>query len=640
MNTTSTKYFNFKNKVSDKPKLLTQEEINKLNDGKEAYQSIFAYNAEQKKKVEEAGSIAGITDVTTDTLVWDFDSKDNIEAAKKDTIELCNRLVDEYDIDPDNISCAFTGFKGFHVSVKLDHSISPEQFKKATGIIAKKLETYDTSVSDPARIVRTNNSLNPKSGLYKIPLHIAEIDEMSIDQIKTLAKDKGIVNFNTKISKLPETLFKVEKKKESLVLTTTPLDFSKKPRGWQDYVYAILEGHYESGERHNALMVLAAKCRSMGFDKEATYYLCKKSLKAQAGRTGSSEFDKEELWKDIIHGSIYSDRWEGGSYSPKNNPWLAKFCEKHKIRWNNLTDNNITSVNTAFDSFENYADNIDNLTIKTGIEELDDNLRLTVGMSAGLIASPGVGKTSISLQILNNMSNEDHNSVFFSYDMYAPIVYQKLVQKHFNITPEVMFEKFKHEKNFREIVKEKIGKEYHNVNFCFKTGQNVPDIIDTIKEAEDVSGKKIKFMVMDYNELVITDYSDPTQSSAYVAQKMREIAQSMDICVFSLFQPNKLLGSPSDEVKSYNSAKGSGAISQSVSVMLGMNRPGYNPRNSDQDRFATVSCLKNRMGRLFSLDFGWHGLSGTMSKLNDEDRDELRTIREQRDNEQAQTVWS
>jgi hypothetical protein len=632
-------YYNFKNKVNDKPKLLTQEEINKLNDGKEAYQSIFAYTEEQKKKVESTGSIAGITDVLTDTLVWDFDSKDNIEAAKKDTIELCTRLIDGYGIEPDNIICAFSGNKGFHASIKLNKKINPEQFKKATGLIAQGLNTYDPSVSDPARIVRIDNSLNPKSGLYKIPLHIAEIDEMTVDQIKALAKTKVNNNFDVTANKLPETLFTVEKKKEASSIISPALDFSKKPKGWQDYVYAILEGHYESGERHNALMVLAAKCRSMGFDKEATYYLCKKSLKAQAGRTGSSEFDKEELWKDIIHGSIYSDRWEGGSYSPKNNPWLAKFCEKHKIRWNNLTDANITSVSTAFDSFENYATNIDNLTIKTGIPELDDNLRLTVGMSSGLVASPGVGKTSLSLQILNNMSNQNNSSVFFSYDMYAPIVYQKLVQKHFNITPEVMFHKFKHEKNFRDIVKEKISQEYKNVNFCFKTGQNVPDIIDTIKEAEDTTGQKVKFMVMDYNELVITDYSDPTQSSAHVAQKMREIAQSMDICVFSLFQPNKLLGSPSDEVKSYNSAKGSGAIAQSVSAMLGMNRPGYNPRNPEMDKFATVSCLKNRMGKLFSLDFGWHGLSGTFSTLTDEDRQELQGIREERDSEQTDNQW-
>jgi hypothetical protein len=113
----------------------------------------------------------------------------------------------------------------------------------------------------------------------------------------------------------------------------------------------------------------------------------------------------------------------------------------------------------------------------------------------------------------------------------------------------------------------------------------------------------------------------------------------MDICVFILFQPNKLLGSPSDEVKSYNSAKGSGAIAQSVSAMLGMNRPGYNPRNPEMDKFATVSCLKNRMGKLFSLDFGWHGLSGTFSTLTDEDRQELQGIREERDSEQTDNQW-
>lgn len=623
-------YHNVKLGLTAKPKLLTEEQIKflKIPKDQDAYQSIFKYNEAQKKQIEETGSIAGITDVTTNTLVWDFDDKTNPDLARKDAVTLAQRLVETYGVDPEVIQCAYSGFKGFHLTLPIDKEISPDAFKKATGEIAKDLATYDLSVNDPARILRLHNTKNPKSSLYKIPLTIYEVDELTIDKIKQLATAPRHVQFTPTTSILPDSLYAVKPKKEKKISITSVLDMAKKPRGWQDYVYAILEGHFLAGERHQALMVLAAKCRSMQFDKEQTFYLCKSALKKQAVINDQEEFDKNELYEDIIENSVYSDKWEGGSYSPKNNPWLASYCKRLNIKWDNKTEANVTSVVEAFDSFENFAVNIDKNTIKTGIPGLDESLRLTIGMSVGLVASPGVGKTSVSLQMLNNMSKQGHRCIFFSYDMYSPIVYQKLVQKHFNIGSTAMFDKFRADPTFKAKVKDKISEEYSKVSFCFRTGQTVPDIMATIDEVESTSGEKVKFIVVDYNELVQTDYSDSTASSSFVAQKMREIAQSRDICVFSLFQPSKMSGSPSDEVKSYNAAKGSGAISQSVSVMLGMSRPGYNPQDPANDRFINLSCLKNRMGPLFSLDWKWDGLTGTIDRMSDDDYEDLKGIRE------------
>ncbi len=603
-------------------------------DNKDYYQSIYYYTQEHFNHWKKTKSLAGITNVTTDKLVFDLDDAKNPENAKNDALTLITKLI-QMGIPKEGFEIEFSGNKGFSVEVHTTSKFSPEELKTLALNLSDGLKTRDSSVYDPQRIFRIPGTKHNKSGLYKFPITLEQLSTLTVDQIKTLAKDYNNVDKSISVFQvdLPESVLvlKEKKKKEKVEVSLEPtvkLDMTKKPRGWQDYVYSILEGHYESGERHSALMVLAAKCRAMNFDKQQTYFLCKSSLKKQAALSGNNEFDKEELWKNIIEESVYSDRWQGGSYSPKNNAWLETYCKRMGIKWDNQSEANVVSVTDAFSSFENFAMNIDNLTIKTGIKQLDDNLRLTVGMSSGLIASPGVGKTSVSLQILNNMSKRGEQSLFFSYDMYAPIVYQKLVQKHFNIGSTAMFEKFKSDPKFRFQVKEKLQDEYKNVNFCFKTGQTVPDIIDTIKEAEDNSGSKVKFIAVDYNELVISNFSDPTQSSAFVAQKMREIAQSMDLHVLSLFQPSKNSGSPSDEIKTYHAAKGSGAISQSVSVMLGMSRPGYNPQATEDDIFVNIACLKNRMGPLFSLDFGWNGLTGIIRELDDNEEHILKGIRD------------
>ena len=626
---------NFKEGLSGKPQLLTYDQLKKinLNNNKDYYISIFKYSDKHKEQVEKTGSVAKISDVTTDTLVWDFDDVNNVEQARKDTVTLCTRLVKEYNVDADDISCYMSGLKGFHVFLLLNKEITPEQFKQATTKLASDLITFDTSVSDAARLIRLEHTKHPKSGLYKIPLHISEIDEMTVDQIKEMAKTSR-EDYEQSINpvSLPESFFTILKKEKKVNTDTKDLDFKKKPKGMVDYVYAILEGHYDSGSRHQALMVLAAKCRSLGFDKEATFYLCKSSIKKQAKRTGQDEFDKSELWENIIEKSIFSDNWEGGSYSPKNNVWLAKYCDGLGIKWSNITEGNVTNINEAYDMFSNYAINIDKLTIKTGIKELDEKLRLTVGMSVGLVAPPGAGKTSVGLQIVKNMSKSGHRCVFFSYDMYAPIVYQKLVQNSFGIDSNEMFRRFKDEPKFRDDVKSRIEKDYSKVSFCFKQGQTVKDILETIEEVEENTGEKVKFVLMDYNELVITDVADPTQSSNLVAQKMREYSHALDICVLSLFQPTKHSGDPYNEIVSYTAAKGGGGIAQSVSVMLGMSRPGYNFRNPETDKFMTISCLKNRSGSQFSLDFGWEGITGAIASLSEDARQELKEIRERREN--------
>ncbi len=634
MNTTNEYiYNNFKEGVSGKPVLLTEQELKSLSKkpNTDYYTSIYKYKKDAVDKVKETGSIAGINDVATNVLIWDFDNKNDPSMAQQEAVTLCHRLVDELSIDPENIKVSFSGQKGIHVSIMMDKYINPEQFKSVTSTLASGLASYDAVVNDAARIIRLDNTKHPKSGLYKIPLDIEELDTLTIEDIKEKAKQPRYTTKSITPVSIPAKYFTTNSKTtldtKMEIEPRIELDLTRKPKGWQDYVYAILEGHYTSGERHSALMVLAAKCRAMGYDKEHTYYLCKSSLKKQAKRTNTEEFSKDELWDNIINKSIYSDRWEGGSYSPKNNEWLRKFCEKSGIKVNYDTESNVTNISEAFDLFNHYATNIDQLTIKTGIKELDQYLRMTVGMSIGLIAGAGTGKTSIGLQMLNNMSKQDHASIFFSYDMYAPIVYQKLVQKHMGIGQTKLFETFKTDKAFREKVKGIISEEYKNVGFCFKTGQTVNDIIDTIKETEDKLGKKVKFITMDYNELVITDYSDATAASAFVAQKMREIAQTMDLCVFSLFQPNKMAGTPADEIVSYHSAKGSGAISQSVSVMLGASRPGYDPKAPETDKYLTINCLKNRMGPLFSLDFGWEGYKGVIRTMADTERDELKELR-------------
>jgi replicative DNA helicase len=218
--------------------------------------------------------------------------------------------------------------------------------------------------------------------------------------------------------------------------------------------------------------------------------------------------------------------------------------------------------------------------------------------------------------------------------MYHSLVIQKLIQKHFKDQPEHIFERFKNgDAEYEKKVRDKLKEEYKNIEFCFDTGQTPDDIERTIKHTREKNNKDVRLVVIDYNELVLTNFSDPTQSSAFAIQKMREIASKYNCCVIVLLQPNKLAGSPSDELKSYRSAKGSSAIEQAMSVMLGISRPGYNPRKPEEDKFLVINGLKNRMGSLFNVELSWDGLTGNVRELTDEERRLLKEIEERKNAE-------
>ncbi len=615
--------------LSAKRVLLPEETIHDYikDKNKPSFISAFKYNEKQYKDFNQVGSISGINDVVGNTLYFDFDSATDLEAAKFDTIGLLHSLIAE-NIDLECVQLYFSGNKGFMVQVEIDRDLTPEQIKYlCIDYFGKNLKTLDVKIYDAARIIRVPFTKHEK-GLYKIPLDISTFQKMSIEEIKKQAKTPATAFYKEyNIVKFNKVWLAGFKKVEAAALkpkalTAIPL----KPLNWKACKWNLFQGNFQEGERHHAMMILAATLRGMGNDEISTYHMCKSAIEKQSTRTGTEKFDKDELWNNIIKKSTFGPNWDGGTYSCKTDAWLQSYCKSLGTHGCTEKDkeNKTIPITKAFDYFKDYAENIDALTVKTGIPSLDKEIRLTIGMLVGIVAPPSSGKTSVALQMLNSMSKNDTQSVFFSYDMYHSLVFQKLIQKHFNLPSEEIFKRFKaKDETFQAQVTEKLKEEYKNTQFCFETGQTIEEMMRTIDEVQDTTGKKVRFIVVDYNELIISDKSDSTAASAHTIQSLRTIANVYNACVVVLLQPNKLNADPSEEITTYQAAKGSSSIAQAVSVMFSINRPGFDPRNPSNDRFLTIKCLKNRMGNVFSIPQHWEGLTGEIRDLTYEEEKAL-----------------
>lgn len=593
------------------------------------YLSLFEYNQEQYQLFQSTGSVAGIKEVTTETLIWDFDAEDNVEQAQKDCLELITRLK-KFGLNNDQMVVAFSGNKGFHTTVYIDKRITIPQFKAITFHFAKDLSSFDDTINIPTQLIRISGTKHPKSGLYKIDLLVDQLS-CGLDAIKKEAITPGNIILPIPII-LDIDQFKprtppVEVK--SIKISPLNIDFIRKVKGWSNCKWAILNGYQMvDHERNEKLLCVIATAKSLHYPKDIAYYHAKAAYERGVENYGATKKEdwKTSIWAQVEH--VYSSHWNGGSYSCKDGhtPWLSDLCSSLKLNACQAHTSDVVTSTEVFSLFRTYAENFDDNVLATGIGDLDKECNFLVGTSVGILAPPGVGKTSLCLKMLHHNSQQGIHSIFFSYDMFHATVYLRLIQKHFGLTQEHIFNYFKTSPNIVEKWKDLIAKEYQNVKFCFKSGQTCDDLYETICDIKN-SGVNLKLVMVDYNELLNSGVSDPTQSSALVAQRLRQISNDTETCVVTLLQPAKVVANPAEEIRTYQGAKGSGAIAQSLSMMLSLSRPGFNPRKQENDRFITINCLKNRQGPLFTIDQGWNGLTGEICGLSLDDQEMLKQIR-------------
>jgi len=602
------------------------------------------YNEQQKHQFVKTKSVAGVTDVKTTQLWFDFDSAD-LNEAFNDAKTLYTNLLSKFPAE--SIQTFYSGSKGAHIIVKLTDEITPSQVKKAVIKLAGNLKTLDLKVYDANRILRAPNTRHENSGKYKIQLFGQELLEYSLEQIQALAiEPRDFSNYKTIPATLPRELLIEEPVKppapviiDGDVLRVKEIDFTQKPSGWRDYKWSLAQGRFEIGNRNNAMMTIAATCRALKYGEAHTEAICLAADKLHCDLTGDSPMDENDLDRQVLD-VVFSESWNGGQYSAENNLELKAYCEKYGFDSKKSNDGSRTiDVAEAFGRYKHFKKNSGKFIVDTGIASLNKAAKMTIGQVVGIVAAPSVGKSTLALQILNAMNKKDTRSIFFSYDMYIALVIQKLMQKHTTMSEAEIDDKIAkmgdaEEKEFIDLLK----REYGNVGICFESGQSVDDIVFTLKQEREKHGD-VNLIVIDYNELISSQNSDSTESSKEVASKLRSLANNYNVCVVVLMQPNKISGGPSDEIKSYRSIKGSSMSEQSLDLAIGLSRPGFDPEHPEDDKFIVANCLKNRYGKLFRLEWLFNGYTGEISDIKrSEDRLLLEEIKQRKQKHKEETT--
>lgn len=629
-------YYRLCKSLADKGSILPINEnyYDKINQEQDNYKSVFYYNESQLKQITTNNSVAGITEVISNKLYWDFDNESNINEAKTQAIDLINKLSKYFS----NIQIYFSGSKGFEVCVELDNFYPVSTIKNICLNLAGEYSTLDSQIYNASRIMRIPLTKHQKTGAYKIPLTIEDLTNLTVEDIKREAKD--ISNFNSKTllkifekkEVLPKELEQLPQKEIKEVITKTinynleTIDWTLKPSYLSGAKWLVELGFFEEGERSTAAMILASTYKSLGYDENKAYYNIKAAMLAQAERTNGDKFPKKELWNNVIK-QVYSNLWLGGTYSEKDTPLLARLAQ-HVPREIVNAKNDVLTIDQVGEKFNVFVRDIDKNLLQFGIPSLDNNLDAMIGRVYIIAGSPGCGKTTSLLQIMNNTSKKDIHSMFFSFDMSVEDVNQKLIQKHFKLTAKQIFELSKVPGKLKEF-NQKLQEEYGNVFFIDSSGMTKEIMENRILTTEKNLGVNIKLIAVDYLDLVQADFSDPTQKSMAVIQGLKEIATKHRKCVLVLSQPNKANQKINESVSSYAAIKGSSAVAELANAVLWVYRPGAQPGNFENDRYYSIDCLKNRHGAMFSVDLAWNGAIGEVRELTPIEKVKLEQFRQE-----------
>lgn len=593
--------------------------------------SMMRYNEDHKKVFEKTKSFVGMSGGVTNQIWADFDSDGELGKAFSDAKTFVQRLLD-LGLTEENIQISFSGNKGIAIVVETESQFTIDEVGAICSNLAKGLETFDTTVYDHQRIFRLPFTKNEKSGLYKIPLKLGELDS-SPEEVKKAAKsiddfdiDEVRSYYKKAKVKFPDELKKVEQKRPEKKLKSVSTD--TKPRHWKEYKWQILQGNFEIGERHNALMVLASTCRGLGYDSRTAAAMCAAADQKHCERTGHDP--SEEIESNVIE-SVYSDTWKGGQYSPENNPWLRKYCERLGLE-PEKEEIKAIKIGDIRNDFVDYMANIRENTIRTGIDELDEVVSVTTGMVCGIVGAASSGKTSLALSMLKNTSRDGVLSVFASLDMHRTRLFQKLVMSETDYTREELVDVI--QQGGGEEVFNQIQETYKNVFFYDRSAASVPELRRYIERVQDETGRKVKLLMVDYFERLGSERSDDTAASKEVAGALQDLCNDMNICIVVLVQPNKfsLGGGPDSPIKSYTSIKGSSFLYQSFRTIISIWRPFFTPDMAEHDRFMQMAVLKNDLGELTTFDFSWNGRRGEIRSITEEERDELKQLLRMKEN--------
>lgn len=243
----------------------------------DVYTTVFTYDSEDQNNSTLYGPMYIDLDM-------DFNDEKEFNDLKLDLLLIVQALEDDFFIPRDRLLIYFTGKKGFHIIVP--QTVFGLELRNDTNIHYKKIameldkatinKVVDTRIYDRKRLFRLPNTINSKSGLYKVRVLLDDLKNMSFEDMKEYASEpkyiQSKVDFSLvkrakeKFDSIIDEYYKEEQEKKERRKLRKKVDV-KDVKLEPCISNIILEGANE-GHRNNTAVILASALFQKGIGEE------------------------------------------------------------------------------------------------------------------------------------------------------------------------------------------------------------------------------------------------------------------------------------------------------------------------------------------------------------------------------------
>jgi len=278
-----------------------------------------------------------------DYILLDFDCEQDLNKARLDAVKILELLQDKFNIDvTKSCSVDFSGKKGFHLVIQLDKELEREQIKAIALNLIEGIETADRKIYDIQRKIRLRNSKHNDSNLHKIPLTIDEFCNLTMQQIKDLAKQPRFMDVNlipidsnilvNYIPVKPKSVVVDDEAEEvNGIRGLNTVNFNLVPPHEPKCVHALLKGVMLTGQgcRNEVFLALVNYLRNQNKNKEQIISELKQTAKFNHELNPDVAVFTEAEIKAKVNAAFSSklEQYPGATGISPNNETIKKHCE-------------------------------------------------------------------------------------------------------------------------------------------------------------------------------------------------------------------------------------------------------------------------------------------------------------------------
>jgi len=525
----------------------------------------------------------------------DFDG--TISTARKSVLDFIEGLALN-GVDVDKFLYFFSGNKGFHVMIPnaMIGSFPNEDISRIMRKFAEMLLDgidYDPTIYNHVRLFRLKNTVNEKSGLYKVQLTYKEMLLLADEDILEIAKAPRKMSIAAESVQRSQYLVSLwEYARSNLKSRFESVAPAEENAEFKQVCYRnIFSNGAKDGNRNNVTLRAAwilKKHSGMPFD------IVLDTLKKWNETRNTPPLSEEELTNTVaqaFRGSYHfgcSDHVLE-SYCDDNCPIKKKYL--HRLEENEALFQNISSIGSAY---LNFVDTYHKNRLGFGHHSLDNHLRgLLPSTLAYILARSGVGKTSFIVDSISRITTQwNVPIVLFSLEMSKEMIFERMLARFANINFSQIPEFAKDAERFNQNLVS-MQKFFRKLVICDKPALTIEAMEKYAQEVENsIIGEKIRVVFIDYLGLIRSDKSSEYERVSSVAYDIQAWAKRSKTTIVILTQTGRERGGSGATELELDAGRGSGVIEETADFMLGLWRSSG---GSSEDIFLKI--LKNRYGK-------------------------------------------